>query len=513
MDGDARAYLWIPSDCRRVRGVVFANHNMIEQGILEHPSMRETLARLGFAEVWTVPYFDATFDFNKGAGERFDRLMTALANKSGYEELRHAPVVPLGHSACATFPWNFAAWNPARALAIISVHGDAPRTTLTGNGSPRIEWGDRTIDGIPGLMVMAEYEWWEDRLSPAFAFQAAHPRAPLAFLADAGRGHFDCADPTVEFIARFIEKAAERRLPAAPPTDAPVPLREVDPREGWRIDRWHADAPPSAPAAPYADYTGDPQTAFWCFDAEMAATTEKIYAAGRGKKPQLISVTDGGQPVEKGTGEPVTPRFIPDEDGVTLHLQTAFLDAVPSLNSKATLWTGAPAGSRLGHATEGGPIKLSRIVGPAVQSGPNTFSVRFGRAEHTAHRRNNDIWLVASHPGDGQFKSVVQQAMVHAATNKVGMPQTITFPAIPDQRSGAKSLQLAARSDSGLPVAYYVLEGPAEIEGETLVFSPIPPRAKLPLAVTVVATQFGRGTAPKIQTAKRVERTFLITDR
>src|ERR1700722_8580085 len=62
-DGNARAYLWIPPNCQRVRAVVFANHNMIEQGILEHPILRETLTRLGFAEAWETPYFDATFDF------------------------------------------------------------------------------------------------------------------------------------------------------------------------------------------------------------------------------------------------------------------------------------------------------------------------------------------------------------------------------------------------------------------------------------------------------------------
>ena len=33
--GNARAYLWIPANCREVRGVVLAHHNMIEQGILE----------------------------------------------------------------------------------------------------------------------------------------------------------------------------------------------------------------------------------------------------------------------------------------------------------------------------------------------------------------------------------------------------------------------------------------------------------------------------------------------
>ena len=214
-DGDTRVYLWIPPACQRVRGVVFANHNMIEEGILEHPIMRQTLTKLDFAEAWTVPYFDATFDFNNGAGEHFERVMNALADESGYQELRFAPVVPLGHSACATFPWNFAAWNPGRTLAILSVHGDAPQTTLTGNGKPRIDWGNRAIDGVPALMVMGEYEWDDARLVPAFDFVAKHPNTPLEFLADAGHGHFDYADRTVAFLAKFILKsrrtAASRR--------------------------------------------------------------------------------------------------------------------------------------------------------------------------------------------------------------------------------------------------------------------------------------------------------------
>ncbi len=510
-DGEARAYLWIPANCQRVRGVVVANHNMVEQGILEHPAMRASLAKLGFAEVWVVPYLDATFDFNKGAGEHFERVIADLATRSGYDELRFAPVVPLGHSACATFTWNFAAWNPARTLALISYHGDAPRTTLTGNGKPRIDWGDRNIDGIPSLMVMGEYEWWENRLAPAFEFQAAHPRSPVAFLADTGRGHFDYADRTVAFLARFIEKAAAARLPLKAPLDQPVPLRPVDPREGWRIDRWHPDAPRFSPAAPYADYTGDPQTAFWCFDKEMARVTEAIYADQRGKQPQLLSVTDGGQPIEKGNGEPVTPRFLPEADGLTFHLTTAFLNSVPKESSKATLWTGLYANARLTHATKGGPITLSRIVGPFVQTTPDTFRLRFGRAEYTENHRNHDLWLVAAHPGDAHHKSIVQQVMVHVAPTRDGADQHLTFPAIPDQPAGtATSLRLTATSDAGLPVSYYVREGPAEIDGDTLRFTPVPPRSKYPIEITVCAWQFGRPVDPKVNTAARVERTFKL---
>jgi hypothetical protein len=134
--GKGRAFFWIPPECRQVRAVVVAQNNMIEQGILEHSDFRKALAAEGIGEVFIAPPVDFVFQFDKDAGERFDHLMRRLADVSGYTELKFAPVVPLGHSACASFPWNFAAWNPGRTLAVLSVHGDAPQTSFPGSGRP-----------------------------------------------------------------------------------------------------------------------------------------------------------------------------------------------------------------------------------------------------------------------------------------------------------------------------------------------------------------------------------------
>jgi len=90
---------------------------MTEEGILEHPEFRKALSDLGMAEVWVAPPFDGVFKFDQGAGDRFSAIMKALADESGYSELDYAPIVPIGHSACASYPWNFAAWNPGRTLA------------------------------------------------------------------------------------------------------------------------------------------------------------------------------------------------------------------------------------------------------------------------------------------------------------------------------------------------------------------------------------------------------------
>ena len=492
-DGEGRAYLWVPPTCARVRAVVVANHNMIEQGILEHPVMRRTLSDIGFAEVWIVPGMGVKFDFNAGDEQRFERIVKALADMSGYDEIASAPVVPLGHSANATWVWNFAAWNPGRTLAILSVHGDAPQTTLTGYGRANVDWGDRNINGVPGLMVMGEYEWWEDRLAPALQFRKRHPDAPLAFLCDAGQGHFNACDELVNFLAMFIRKAAATRLAAD------GALKPVEAYDGWLLERWRPDQSGGKLATPYAAYAGNVAEAFWCFDEEMAHAEQSYYATTCGKRPQLLTI-DGK------CGEPVTPHLELLADGLNFRLQTGFADVVPN-EGHAKGWTKLPAGSPLGHGA--GDIALHWIVGPAVQTAPDTFRIRFGRGEYTADRRNNEIWIYASHPGDEKYKSMVQQAQLHVPVFG-GQDQHITFPGIPDQLVGTHALKLNATSDAGLPVQYYVREGPAEVEGDTLRFTPSPPRSRLPIEVTVVAWQPGRGTEPQIQRALPVERTFHI---
>ena len=65
-------------------------------------------------------------------------------------------------------------------------------------------------------------------------------------------------------------------------------------------------------------------------------------------------------------------------------------------------------------------------------------------------------------------------------------------------------------SDDG---AAYPGTCPAEIKGDKLVLTKIPPRAKFPVKVTVVAWQYGRSGEPQVQTAEAVEQSFYIAAR
>ena len=511
--GNGRAFLWIPDACQRVRAVVAGQNNMIEQGILERPQFRREMARQGIAEIFIAPPFDTwqSATNNDTANEQFNAMLKSLAANSGYGELEFAPIIPIGHSAMASYPWNFAAWNPGRTLAILSVHGDSPQTKLVGNGRPNVDWGARNIDGIPGLMVMGEYEWWEDRVASLTPVRTKFPGAPIALLAEPGRGHFDYSDDLVNFLALFIRKSAEQRLPGKIVPGRPPVLKPIEPHAGWLVPRWHLHQPRTLAPAPYAEFAGDKNEAVWAFDVETARAIQNYRAIQIGKAPQLLGFMQDGKIVpQTDTHQQVNLKFEPDADGLTFHLAATFLDSVESGSKRLASWTGLPAGSPIGHARSGA-ITLSRISGPFEKLSADTFRVRFDRVAATPDRRNFDLWLLAEHPGDSKYKSIVQQALLKLPAFNEGAEQHLTFEKIPNESVGTKTFKLNATSDSGRPVYFYVREGPAEVHGDTLRFTSILPRAKFPMRVTVVAWQLGCAGDPKLKTAASVEREFLLT--
>lgn len=495
------AYLWIPENCNQVRAVIIGQHNMTEETIFEHPEFRKNMSKLGIAEIWITPGIDQRWDVTKGTQQIFETMMKNLSEISGYTELEFAPVIPIGHSAMATYPWNFAAWNPERTLAVLSIHGDSPRTHLTGYGRANLDWGTRTIEGIPSLMVMGEDEWWEDRLITSFDYRREYPNAPLSFLADAGHGHFDISDELIDYLSLFLKKAVEYRLPKHSSSDIPVQLIPVEAKNGWLADRWRKNEKPTAEAASYDKYEGDKHHAFWYFDKEMADATEKYYANERGKTEQYIGFEQKGKLITFNPKSHVrmSPSFQPEADGVTFHLKAVYTDTLRNEYSKE-------------HSTR--PIRMSRICGPVEVVNDTTFTVRFYRMGLDNPKRTGGICLMASVKQDHKYRSAVQQVEIRIPyRNKEGIPQRIIFPKLSDVKASVKEISLKGTADSGLPVHYYVKEGPAEIKGDKLVLTKIPPRAKFPVKVTVVAWQYGRSGEPKVQTAEAVEQSFYITAR
>lgn len=399
------AYLWIPEGCEQVKAVILSQQNMTEEAIYKNSKFQAQMKKLDVAMVWVAPAFNNNWDPASGAQGIFEEMMSNLADQSGHAEISKAPIIPLGHSAQATFPWNFAAWNPNRTLCIISFHGDAPRTNLCGYGAANVEWGrNRNIDGIPGLMVEGEYEWWEARVNPALAFRMMYPESCISFLCDTGRGHFDCGDRTALYLAKFIQKALEQRL------NADGTLRKLNSKDGWLAERFHSDMTgtdgadkgktpePSTASrpqpAPYSLYKGDKHDAFWYFDQEMADLTEARYKETAGKKVQYVGFEYQGKLVPYNDKLQGGMRLdLRNMDGITFQLKAVYTDSSHGVSS-----------------TQHGKKKLhiEVIDGPVKKINDTTFRFYPYEAGWDNARRSFNCWLVAVADADEEYKGAVQ---------------------------------------------------------------------------------------------------------
>jgi hypothetical protein len=483
-----------------VRGIIIALSNLTERNWLEDPLIRKTAADEGLGIVWINLGRNAAInaDMDTVSGRALEPLLDDLAQTSGYAEIGTAPLLPMGHSAHGHFAWNVARWNPGRTIAAIPFKTipwpdtlgfkDVPVCYIVGQTT---EWPQYRVPD-PATHPGDRDFYWPVVTRGAVALRSADEHNLVGVVTDAGGGHFDWNERLARFVALYIRKACAYRLPPAPAavTTAPPTLRPLTPESGWLTDTGGM-YPDRYPPAPYERYTGDPRKAFWFFDEETARAAAAFEGDRKQRARQMPTFVQDGDTIDPAKTGFAPLKFEPGADGITFTLQGAFLDKMPK-----ELLNG---GTTLGHAN--GPIRFKVIAGPAVQTGPDTFRVRFDRGGI-----GGDIWLLAWHPGDGHYRWAVQPGKIHLpmmpnpdGPQAPGGPQTpggpkargdrIAFPALDTIRK--TSIRLTATSTDGRPVSYYVDHGPAYIKGDSLILTKIPPRSKYPVAINIVAYQWG----------------------
>ncbi|MFI5381250.1 MAG: hypothetical protein ACHRHE_18285 [Tepidisphaerales bacterium] len=501
MEGkDRRAYLWIPPKCERVRGVILTVQNLLEKPMVEDPVFRSAAADAGFAIVWINPagFEDKSplageFKYRDGAGRTLDKLLADLAAESGYAEIATAPLMPMGHSAAGPLSWQVAYWRPDRVIACVAI-----KTTFPGPPG----WDPQAnIEGVPLVYVTGQCtEWpeasrnrerhWHGVRDAMVKMRERSDRHLMSVVVEPGGGHFEWSPAMARYIGLYIRKAAKYRIGA----DGELRLLRLE--DGWLTDTSMLEPSRFAPAA-YSAYRGAKTQAFWHFDEEEARAAEAFCGDRNPRELQMVTFMEDGRPIN-GAKQGFAPmRFAPADDGVTFHVEGGFLSEVPEQLINA--------GTKLGHAP--GPVRIRMITGSAIQTAANTLRVKFDREGFTS--RACTLWMLAEHDGDDVYRKNVQPGRIMLPTcNSQGKPQTLTFAPIADVKPGTKTIPLKAESDSGLPVDFYVISGPAEADGPRLKFSDIPPRARLPMKVRVVAYQWG--LPGRIQSADPVERVFEI---
>lgn len=497
-------YLWIPEKTTRVRGVIVLATNVPEHRLVGHPAIRRACAENDLALVWGVPTF---WRFGKAAsapgGEKIDvkkipdgdgiqvrfleKLLSALAEKSGYAELATAPWLPIGESGHLLMVCGLIDERPERTIAGICVknpHSPKDRTVpmLWTLGTAQ-EWPQAQSDIRTAWVEQAHGlgDWMEERARTGW---------PLGGIIEPGTGHFYCTDAMADYFGRYITAACRARLS---PDGSPA-LRPVDLASGV-LSGLPVPGRPDVPPVPYSE--SNDKNLLWFFDADLADEARRLSSANWAADTQLIGYVDSENVSVRPFGQPALHTLTVVTDG-EFTVRTRLLDAIPP--------DFVAAGAPLARAP-GDPV-VEWLCGPyaPVPGQPGRFRVHLDRA----WKNGGASYIAARHEGDATVRRSVQPAHLKLLENKEGAPQTITFPPLPDLPAGTASVPLAATSDSGLPVSYFVVSGPALVRDGHLVFTPLPPRTKFPVEVTVAAWQWGRPAEPKIQTAPIVRQTFRL---
>jgi len=385
---------------------------------------------------------------------------------------------------------------PERAIAGIWVKDDfcpqaATDVPMLGIQGTAADWEFQNFDPFERWRQMAT-----EAVQRNVSKRKSLPGWPGSQLVEAGSAHFSCTEKVIGLIARYIRLACKARLPS----DGTPALRPVDLKNGWVAGLPVPGCTPMKPKS-YAECTPEERDHPWYFDRDFAQAAYDLADVDWNAKTQAPVFLDHAGKIIPFNSRGITDlKPATEEDGITFTVRAGDLDQVPA-DFKFH------AGEPLTHGAAAPAVEW--VKGPAMPLGNNRFQVALDRSYGGGDAR--PILRTLS-PADATYHLSIRPGQVVIPANRTGKQQTISFDAIPDQPVDAKEITLHAVSDSGLPVRFFVKAGPAVVHGDKLVLTPIPAKSRMPIAVTVVAWQWGRAAEPAIQTATPVERTFLVTD-
>lgn len=500
----ATGYLWIPEECQRVRGLLVLCANVPEHRLVGHELIRRVCAQNDLAIFWgTKSFYNFQAKNESATAVAFlQQLLDGLAQTSGYDEIASVPWLPMGESGHLLMVDALLETAPERCIAGIYIKNNhlPPKNrtvpALVAFGTAQ-EWSQDKSD------IRAK---WND-IGGAYAGilneRARHPEWPLSYIIDGSSGHFDCSEPLASYFAHYIDLVAKARL--APDGK----LRPVAIEDGYLADMpvpGHEDKP----IARCGDTPADQRAVLWYFDSEGAKEAQTFARINWKAETQLVAFADEHGEVFPYTFNGITlipinklpspapalptPVVETEADGITFSIHPVLLDKIPQ--------NFAAAGEPLARAP--GKLELEWLCGCVEPLGGDKFRMALDRTWPSP------IYIAARQAGTADIRAVVQPAQITRDNHSEGAPQKIIFGQIPDVAAGTKSILLDAKADSGLPIKFFTIVGPAVIKENTLVFTKIPPRTKYPVTVTVAAWQWGRSAEPKVKTAEIVKQTFHI---
>ena len=565
----AGGYLWIPPAAGAIRGVMVGIHNGLPAPLFGHPDIRRVCRRHGIAQVLLTPndceigtmLAHLRFDLADSARTAmFDRFLQRLAAISEHPELVTAPIVPLAHSAYMSFPFEAAARRPDRCLGAIGIKAGMPdlyamyppaadgRPAFDLRGVPILVCDSAAQETVPGRWKGRPYpQVFEPNFLGAYrrdrADQAGTDYEPRNEMIGASwemmSGHFDMLPREYAFVANWLDAVASLRLPDT----AGAALRPLCLRDGWLMDPRVPPAGeigPSYPApASYAAFGGDRSRAVWFPRESLARGLFERMRDEMRREVELFTVLDpAGVPVDLSEGP---MAVMPDAalllrgDGV-FTLQTHHYTEPPRICTVTDrghaagpahdhvlgnpLFPGrtalVPSDIPLRFDSSGAAIDLLGVERVVDARGvpESRFTLRLSRHRLAPGRGHQMLFPRIYHEGDERYAAAGRTVQIAWAPGDTGREQTLDFPPIADAFADAPRVPLAATSSAGLPVDYFVVQGPGVIRDGGFVPCEVPAGRTAPVAVTIGAYQRGvYAGAEGWRSTPTVYRTFQLVPR
>jgi hypothetical protein len=421
-------------------------------------------------------------------------LLDELAKTSSYNEIATAPWLPMGESGHLLMVDSLVEEKPEHCIAAIFIKNNhvQPKNrtvpTLVAYGSAQ-EWSQDKSD------IRTNWNNIDAAYKTVLNYRTQFPDWALSYVIDGHSGHFDVSEELALYFAHYIDLMAKARLP----TETNGPLKKIIFENGFVADL-PVPGHENQPVLAYTEAQAEQRTKPWYADKISAQKGQSVARINWKAETQFPIYLDslGRELPHTFNGIVSIDKVAMEEDEITFEVPRKMATEIPQGFTNA----GEPL-----PTTPGLPDVLW-LSGPLEPLGHGRFRIALDRT----WPYGTATYLALRKEGDEKIRTVVQPAGIEIKKlkNSEGKNQKITFAPIADVPVTATTVPLSATSDSSLPVLFYVSSGPAIIENGKLIFTGVPPRTKLPLAVTVCAWQWGSSREPKIKTADVVSQTFYL---
>lgn len=495
---NAKLYLWIPEKCIKLKGLLIMCNNVPEHMLVGHRFIRKVCAENDLGIIWSTPSFmnfrksktkdDKMINMaleHKTTVEFLQKMLQGLAKTSGYAEVATVPWLPMGESGHLLMVDALLEFCPERCIAGVYIKNNhLPPTnratpTLVVYGTAQ-EWSQDKSD------IRTKWNDVGDAYAKILQERKQHPTWPLSYVIDGSSGHFDCSEKITKYLASYIELVVQSRLPV----DDSNTLKPINLAKGYLANMPIKGQNKNLTTALIA--SDEQKTYPWFFDKKNAREAQKFANINWEAATQLPAFKIDSTTIApfKFNGISLIEPLLVTDDGIRFGIQPVLLNHIP-----ANFSTGA--GEKLAKVKK--QPELEWVCGQYKPVGKNYFQISLDRMYP-----NTTSYIGVRSDGNKDVRAVFQPGGLRLPKNTDGKNQIISFEMIKEIRVGVKSVQLVANSNSGLPVSFYVVSGPAIIKNNKLVFTKIPPRTKFPIEITVAAWQWGRHKEPKIKTAEVV---------